>query len=266
MTDLVKIPFHGGEVLSVLVDGTPHVALRPIIEHIGMDYSSQLRKLRRKSWATMGESPMVGADGKTRQMVTVDSRTLLMCLATIEEHRVSDATRPVLVAYQSEVADILENYWQGGGAINPRATGDQLLSLEEESQRLRLRMEEAEGQIRVLGAGVKVGLLNENWATAMAEHTVARVLGVEPPVDPTTKPITVSEYLEGKGISGADLRSMSPEFGKRLKAAYRSEHLQDPAKGSRFVDGATRLVAVYSGKDLPLFDAVWADYYAGASH
>lgn len=265
MTDIARISFHGAEVLSTLVDGQPYVALRPVVEHLGMDYSSQLRKLRNKSWATMGLCPMVGADGKTHQMVTVDTRTFLMLLATIDEHRVADAVRPILVAYQSEIADVLEAYWRHGGAINAAATDEQLLTLEEESRRMRLRTEEAEGQLRVLGTGVSVGLLDTNWSTAMAEHIVSRVLGVEPPMDPDTKPITVSEYLEGKGISGALLRSTSPEFGKRLKTAYRAEYLKDPDKGSRFIDGATRLVAVYSGKDLPLFDAVWQAHYSGAS-
>lgn len=266
MTDIVKIPFHDGEILSTLVDGTPYVVLRPAIERLGMDYSTQLKKLRRKSWAVVGQSPMSGADGKTYQMVTVDARTFLMLLATIDEHRVAESARPLLVAYQSEVADVLESYWSDGGVVNPRATDDQLVALETEARRTRLRMEEAEGQLRVLGVGTSVGLLSADWSTAMAEHVVARVLGVEPPLNPDTKPITVSEYLEDMGISGADLRSMSPEFGKRLKAAYRAEYLESPAKGSRFIDGATRLVSVYSGKHRPLFDQVWNDFYAGTSH
>lgn len=68
----------------------------------------------------------VGADGKTRQMVAVDVRTFLMLLATIDARRVSEAARPLLVAYQAEVANVIEACWTKGGVINPRATEDQL--------------------------------------------------------------------------------------------------------------------------------------------
>lgn len=120
MSDLVHIPFHGGEVLAVAKDGRPHIVLKPAVEHIGLDYSGQLQKLRRKSWAVVGETPTTGADGKTYLMVVVDLRTFLMLLATIDENRVSTEARDVLVAYQNEVSDVIEKYFTQGYAFNPR--------------------------------------------------------------------------------------------------------------------------------------------------
>ena len=111
MSEIVHIPFHGREILAVEEAGRPRIILKPAIEHIGLDYSWQLQKLKAKSWATVGETPTVGADGKVRGMASVDVRTFLMLLATIDERRVSDEARPVLVAYQSEVADLIEAYF-----------------------------------------------------------------------------------------------------------------------------------------------------------
>ena len=114
MNEIMHIPFHGGEVLAVDENGKPWIILKPAIEHIGLDFSWQLQKLKAKSWATVGETPMVGADGKVREMASVDMRTFLMLLATIDERRVSDEARPVLIAYQNEVADVIEAWFTRG--------------------------------------------------------------------------------------------------------------------------------------------------------
>lgn len=108
MTDLVTIPFRDGEVLAVEVDGKPRVILRPALERLGVDYSTQLAKLRSRSWASVGLCP---TQDQYRDMVTVDVRTFLMLLATIDERRVSLEIRPLLIAYQNEVADVIERHF-----------------------------------------------------------------------------------------------------------------------------------------------------------
>lgn len=113
-TTVATIPFHGTNIQSVEIDGNPHIVLKPMVESIGMDYSRQLQKLKGKSWATMGMTATVGADGKSREMTVIDLRTLTMWLATIDENRVSEEARPLVVAYQSEVARCHRpNRWGG---------------------------------------------------------------------------------------------------------------------------------------------------------
>jgi P22_AR N-terminal domain len=73
--------FHGDRLLLADVDGKPHVVLRPAVEVLGLDYKNQLDKLRGKSWATVVLSTTVAADGRIREMVTVDVGTFLMLLA-----------------------------------------------------------------------------------------------------------------------------------------------------------------------------------------
>ena len=101
---IVSIPFHGQSVQSVAIDGKPAVAFKPMVENLGLSYSSQLQKLKGKSWATVSMINTVGADGKNREMSCIDLRTLTMWLATIDENRVSEEARPLVVAYQNEVA------------------------------------------------------------------------------------------------------------------------------------------------------------------
>lgn len=117
MTEIVTIPFHNGEVLAVEADGKPRVILRPALEHLGVDYSTQLAKLRRRSWASVGLCP---TQDQYRDMVTVDVRTFLMLLATIDESRVAPEVRSLLVAYQNEVADVIDRHFnRDGSAYDP---------------------------------------------------------------------------------------------------------------------------------------------------
>jgi hypothetical protein len=188
--EVVRIPFRDGEVLTVEIGGRPHVVLRPALETIGLDYSAQWRKIQGRSWATVVHATTVAADGSIREMATVDVRTFLMLLATINESHVSDAVRPTLVAYQNEVADAIEAYWTRGVAVNPRSTAiaPRLLSLEEAAAVLRqeyrldytvvdlTRAMRAAGITRLSGGPKKdaFGLL---WFNGSAWMVVAEFIG-----------------------------------------------------------------------------------------
>ncbi|GIE30120.1 hypothetical protein Ait01nite_031650 [Actinoplanes italicus] len=246
MTDLVRIPFHGGEVLAVDVDGKPSIFLKPVIESLGVDYSRQLQKLKAKSWACVGTMPMqLPGDIQSREHVVVNVRTFLMLLATIDERRVREEARQLLIAYQAEVADAIESYWTQGGAINPRATEDQLTAIATQAQ----------AQMAVLAAAR--GIVDASWLEAKARHVAARALGEEPELDPMARPLTVGEFLQDKGLSQAELRSVSPRLGMRVKGLYVGEHGRMPDKVDRFVDGALRSVFAYTERDRPLFVKAW---------
>lgn len=246
MSELIRIPFHGTEVLTVEVDGRPHVVLRPAIEALGLAYQPQHRKLAGKSWARVTTRVMqIPGDDQRREHVVVDVRTFLMLLATIDEHRVKPEVRPLLVAFQAEVADAIEAYWTRGGAINPRATDDQLAAI----------IGRARAQMEVLR--LADGLVSRDWLEAKARHVAARALGEEPEIDLARRPLTVGEYLEERGITGPALRSLSPAFGKTVKRLYRDRYDREPPQVDRFVDGALRKVAAYTEADRELFDAAF---------
>lgn len=87
----------------------------------------QRRRLGRQPWATVVMTTTVGADGKAREMLTVDRRTFTMWLATIDTGRVkSEKSRGLIAAYQREAADALDRYFHEGAAINAHATEHQL--------------------------------------------------------------------------------------------------------------------------------------------
>lgn len=116
MTELVHIPFRDGEVLAVTINDKPWIVLRPAYDAIGLRADWQIEKVRSQPWATTCVTQVVAEDGKVRDMIVADVRTFLMSLATIPAARVSETARPTLIAYQREVAEVIERHFLGDGA------------------------------------------------------------------------------------------------------------------------------------------------------
>lgn len=248
MSEVVRIPFHGDEILCVAPNNQPEIVLKPALDSLGVDYWKQIEKLRRRSWAaTHLRQVQVSDQAQRREMLTCDVRTFLMLLATIDETRVGKDVAPKLIAYQAEVADAIEAYWTKGGAINPRATRDQLDAI----------AKTAEIQMSVLSR--MSGIVDARWLEGKAREVAARALGEEPEQDPATRVLTVSDYLGDQDMGAAAVRKLAPTFGKKLKAAYVRRHGEIPRTAPRFIDGAQRDVAVYTEADRDLFDAVWSE-------
>ncbi len=246
MSDLVKLQLSGAELLTVDVDGKPHIVFRPAVESIGLDYSTQLAKLRSRSWANRRDIPTVAADGKSRLMTVVDETTFLMWLATVNEQRVAEEVRGVLVSYQKESATAIKGYWTEGGTVNPRATEEQLSDI----------VSKAEAHLRLFQ--LAKGLVDDDWLQAKARHALARALGEEPEVNPDDRPLSVGEFLEEQGVTGAKQRSIASTYGKRVLKLYRERHGgKSPEKVDRFVDGALRSVNGYTYRDRDLFVEAW---------
>ncbi|MGW0587477.1 phage antirepressor N-terminal domain-containing protein [Streptosporangium sp. NPDC002607] len=252
MTDIVKIPFHGGYLHTALDDGgEPVVILKPTITGMGLDWSAQYTKLQRRSWATVGQTPTVAADGKTRLMDSVGLDTWSMLLANIDENKVNEGARPIVIAYQKESAQALRNYWTQGGAINPRATASQLDELSEDIQR-------AKGAAEVIAILAGAGVGDRGYWDACSRRLTGRLMGETPQFDPLTKPLTVSLYLESKGLPGSTIRSVAPQFGKSLKQLYLSMYNEVPPQIEDLVGRHLVSVAQYQERHRPLFDQVYS--------
>jgi hypothetical protein len=257
--EVVKLDLTAGSVHTVLVDGQPHIVLKSAVEDLGLDYSTQLAKLKRRSWAVVGQSPMTGADGKTYDMAVVPVRTFLMLLATINENRVKAAARPTLIAFQNETADAIEAYWMRGGAINPAASDDQLDALQQLIEERRIRR--ALGLVQIVAA--MDDSVDAKWKRSRQMHHYAVAAGEEPDVAPEDRALTVETYLLDQGLSRDERRSVRSSFGKQLVVAYAMTHDGAKPKDSfGLVDGRERRVKSYTEADRPLFDKVWSALYA----
>ena len=118
-TKLVAMNFHGDQIVTFTHGGEPYVAMRRVVENLGMDWSRQQQKLADGgSRFNCGHMPTVGADGKAREMLAMPVVKLPLWLATINPNKIPDeAKRTKVELYQSESAIALHDYWTKGVAV-----------------------------------------------------------------------------------------------------------------------------------------------------
>lgn len=117
---------------------------------------------------------------------------------------------------------------------------------------------EAEAQLRAIEVLSRIEG-NSSYARSISRHIAARMLGEEPEIDPTDITITCDEYLVEKGVAAADMQSARTRMGKTVAALYRARYGKDPQKIDRPIHGVHRKVAVYTHRDIDLFDKAWAE-------
>jgi hypothetical protein len=261
-TEVVKLDLSVGSVHTLMVDGVPHVVLKPAIEELGLDFRTQLRKLKTRSWAVVGEQPTTGADGKTYGMKVVPQRTFMMLLATINENNIDPAKRPVLIAFQGETADAIEAYWTKGGAVNPAATEEQLseLQLRIEHQRRQMRMLDAKAEAELLRT--LDGHVDGHWLDEELQAVVAVGRGIARQIPEAERTLVPETYFLERGCTRDEAWRHRGQFGKYLKAAFVLEHGAEPPQDVRRINGRDTATHVYYERDRQLFDQVWSRWYA----
>jgi hypothetical protein len=117
---------------------------------------------------------------------------------------------------------------------------------------------EAEAQLRAIEVLARIDG-NSSYARSISRHIAARMLGEEPDIDPADVTITCDEFLTDKGVHADDLGSARTRMGKTVAALYRARYGKDPQKVKRPIHGVHRDVAVYTQRDIDLFDIAWAE-------
>lgn len=255
MKELTQISFHDTTIYTT-ADGA-YVALRPVCEALGLNFSGQQQRLQRQSWAVVCMTHTTGADGKTYEMMLIDRRTFTMWLATIDTGRLkNERTRELVCIYQCEAADALDKYFNEGVAINPRAV--EVPTPDAEDRALTRARQLVE--IHMLAQGA----VSPDHLEAKLRIILAQARGEHPEIEASARPLYVQDYMREKGVSSKNIRSYAPTFGKYVKEAYRDEHDgEDP--GVYFQEtpsGQVREVCAYTEADRPLLDRIWNERYA----
>lgn len=92
--------------------GVVYVALKPIITAMGLDAKRQLEKVKNDSRFNYGLMPMVGADGKKREMGVLAVDHLPAFLYSINPNRVRKDLRDRIIAFQTETFAVINAYWR----------------------------------------------------------------------------------------------------------------------------------------------------------
>ncbi|EJK0370871.1 phage antirepressor Ant [Escherichia coli] len=115
------VPFNGQQIITAMAAGVAYVAMKPIVENLGMSWSTQqtklMKQIRKFNCVHMN---MIAADGKLRKLLCLPLKKLNGWLFSINPEKVRADIRDKLIQYQEECFTVLHDYWTKGKAENAR--------------------------------------------------------------------------------------------------------------------------------------------------
>lgn len=156
----INVPFKKWDLIVWLNShaADSQVAVKPICDAIGIDWSSQYQRLRSDPKFNCGDITMVGADGKQRNMVTLPVKEIQGWLFSINSKKVATKVAPLLLEFQKNLFDVI--YAATSGQVSQEVV-DRLLS-------------------RVDDLIAQVAYLNEAVMALQKENAELRRMVVEP--------------------------------------------------------------------------------------
>lgn len=115
------VPFNGQQIITAMAAGVAYVAMKPIVENLGMSWGTQQQKLMKQlDKFNCIHMNMVAADGKLRKLLCLPLKKLNGWLFSINPKKVRADIRDKLIQYQEECFTVLHDYWTKGKAENAR--------------------------------------------------------------------------------------------------------------------------------------------------
>lgn len=113
MNAIQTVPFHDLSLSAVLVNGAPFVAIRPICDSLGLDWSSQRKRINRDPELKQAVVMMttVADDEKARQMVFMPLNRLNGWLFGVDVARVREELRERMNWYRAECYAVLARHF-----------------------------------------------------------------------------------------------------------------------------------------------------------
>lgn len=176
------VDFHGQELVTVNMDGVIYVAMKPVVEGMGMDWANQFVKIKhRQERFNCCDIAMVAQDGKPRTMISIPLKKLNGWLFGINPAKIPDAeVRSRVELYQEECFEALYNYWHHGFAARAGAGAAEPDSLTDSPEQSRAnRIVDAERIFRSFGRAADAALRMSPGARIAANVAALRVTGID---------------------------------------------------------------------------------------
>lgn len=118
------VPFQKTQIPFTVVQGVYYVALKPIIEAIGLNYDTAIESIKSNRSLAKHYSlqNMLAADNKMREMACLPHERIYGWLMLVDVNRVSEKAQPVLEMYQDECYRVLFEHFFGRQEAHNRAT------------------------------------------------------------------------------------------------------------------------------------------------
>lgn len=105
--EIVKI--ESGMIECPVVNDQRYIAIKPACEMLGIDYPTQTEVLKSNPIysSTIGLIPIVGGDGKQREMLCISLKRFFLWLGGIHPNKVKEEARESVLKYQALICDVL---------------------------------------------------------------------------------------------------------------------------------------------------------------
>ena len=115
MNNIQQVSFHNQSIAVLNYQSKPYVAMKPIVENIGLDWVSQSKRIKRHAILNKGMVMMtIPSRGGEQQYTCLPLSMLNGWLLGIDVNRVKPELRDKLEQYQLECFDVLYEYWTTG--------------------------------------------------------------------------------------------------------------------------------------------------------
>ncbi|EIC83969.1 phage antirepressor N-terminal domain-containing protein [Serratia sp. M24T3] len=120
-----SLPFHGQSVITAMAAGVAYVAMKPVVENIGLNWKGQYIKLINQMDKFGCGDISIPTNGGLQRMLCIPLKKLNGWLFSINPAKVRDDIRDRLIRYQEECFTALHDYWTKGAAVRrPETTVD----------------------------------------------------------------------------------------------------------------------------------------------
>jgi hypothetical protein len=122
MSDIVIVNFRGDDLYGFKQDDGTFFALKPMVEAMGLDWSAQLKRVKRDPILSGGMAMMATPFGRGGDQECVCIRLDLVngWLFTIDSSRIAnDEVRQKVQVYQRECYQVLHDHFSGRSALLP---------------------------------------------------------------------------------------------------------------------------------------------------
>lgn len=207
------VPFYDDTLLTLVDErtGKEYVLPKPMAEMFGLDWSGQLKKMKRNQIFSKGMALMsIPSVGGEQETVLLERHLIHAWLLSISVSKVHEAYRNKLLRYQEECARVLDDYFSKGHANNPRldTSGDLLVHMAQRyrDQEKRLALVEARERARERALIAAQQKIIESFLMAERAETKADVALED------AHRMTVEDYVLKNGLT----RQYRPSEYKRI--------------------------------------------------
>lgn len=134
------VNFCGADILCLWHGDKPHVAVKPISDALGLDWSGQLQRIKRDpvlSTSVVVTPTQMPGDDQRREVVTLPLDKMNGWLFGVSARRVKPEVRDILIRYQEEAYDVLFRHFYGKAVQSTPATSTRTIPVKAGRAHLR---------------------------------------------------------------------------------------------------------------------------------